>query len=327
MPRYDDVGSLPLPEDVGKKEFSEGLMKYEDWALKIYERAMQLKIDVGLEVPCYPQLRDMNDQFLDIMNDPGLSEEPYLVYEEDAVLPEMRALDMLDINLTPIKMCVTGPVELSTSEFDNEIYEDIMLNMARSLTRFVENAESYESIDLQVVSIDEPSLGTNPRLEVEEDLLVEAWNIAGDVDARVQVHIHSPKFYEIACQTDSIDIIDIGTASSPENMKLVDPEVLESYGKRIRTGITRTDVLTMASEFNERNDANVWTDEESWKAFVRETEPPSIIAERIRKVKERYGDLIEYVGPECGLGGAKRMELARKVLENTASGIEMSLDR
>lgn len=327
MPRYDDVGSLPLPEEVDKKEFSEGLMKYGDWALDVYERAMQLKMDAGLEVPCYPQLRDMNDQFLDIMNDPELSEEPYLVYEDDAILPEMRALEMLNIDLTSIKMCVTGPVELSASEFDNEIYEDIMLNMAQSLTRFVENAKSYESIDLQVVSIDEPSLGTNPRLEVEEDVLLEAWSIAGDVDARVQVHIHSPNFYKIACRTDAIDIIDIGMASSPENMKSIDPEVLESYDKGLRTGIARTDVLTMASEFNEKNDANVWSDEEAWEAFMSETEPPSTIAERIRKVKERYGDLIEYIGPDCGLGGAKRMELARKILENTKSGIEISLDR
>ncbi len=325
MARYDDVGSLPLPENVDKGEFSEGLMEYEDWALDIYEKAMQVKIDAGVEVPCYPQLRDMNDQFLDIMNDSEFSEEPYLVYEDDAILPEIKALAMLDIELTPIKMCLTGPVELSAHEFDNEIYEDVIFNMAQSLTRFVQNAQSYESIDLQVVSIDEPSLGTNPRLQVEEDVLLKAWNIAGGVDTKVQVHLHSPNPYEIACRTETIDIIDIGMASSPENMKSIVPEVLESHGKGVRTGITRSDILSMASEFNERNDANVWSDEEAWETFVSETEPPARIAERIEGVKDRYGDLIEYMGPECGLGGAKRLEFARKILENTANGIEMSL--
>lgn len=326
MPRYDDVGSLPLPRDVDRREFSESLTKFEDWALDVYRDSMELKLDAGVEVPCYPQLRDMNDQFLDIINDPGLSEEPYLVREDEAVLPEIKALDLLDLDLPPLKMCVTGPMELSASEFESDIYEDVVLNMSRSLTRFVRKSESYPAIELQVVSIDEPSLGTDPRLEVGEEMLVEAWDVAGEVDVDVEVHLHSTSFYETACKSENIDIIDIGIASSPERLKSIDPEVLESHGKKIRTGIARTDVLTMASEFNEKNDANVWVDEGAWERFVAEAEPPSRIAERIGKVRDRFGDLVEYLGPDCGLGGAKRVGLARRILENTSKAIEISSD-
>lgn len=327
MIRYDDVGSLPLPEGVGSEEFEKAFPEFEDWALRVYEDSMRLKIDAGVQVPCYPQLRDMNKQFLKILNDADSIEEPYLIYEDKAELPEIEALAKLDLDLQELKICVTGPLELTLSEFGGRIYEDVMINIARSLNRFVEKSESKKVLDVQVVSIDEPSIGINPEIDIDYETLVEAWNIVGDTSADVQIHLHSPVEYEIACESGGIDIIDIGMAGTPKYFDSIDPDFLERHEKKLRAGISRSDVLTMASEYNEEHNVNIWTNEKAWNDFLEKVEPPSKILGRIEKFHESFGDLIKYVGPDCGLGGAKKVDLARRILENTSMGIESFLDK
>ncbi len=169
MFRYDDVGSLPLPDDVDSDEFVQAFMNMEDWALDLYRKSMKLKIDAGVEVPCYPQLRDMNDQFLKILNDNEALEEPYLVRKGSTGLPEFIALEKIDMDLPPLKICITGPLELSVAEFEGRVYDDVMLNIARSLDRFVERARSLDGVNVEVVSVDEPSLGTNPEIDFDPD--------------------------------------------------------------------------------------------------------------------------------------------------------------
>ncbi len=327
MFRYDDVGSLPLPDGVDSDEFDQAFIDLEDWALDIYRKSMKLKIEAGVEVPCYPQLRDMNDQFLKIFNDSEAMEEPYLVRESATDLPEFVALEEMEMDLPSLKVCITGPLELSVAEFEGRIYEDVMLNMARSLKRFVERVRSSESLDVDVVSVDEPSLGTNPELDFDSENLIEAWNIVGDVEEDVQIHLHSSLHYEVACKSEGIDIIDIGTASSPEYLEDVNPEIIDSYGKALRTGISRTDILSMSAEYNDKHDVNIWTDEAAWDDFLANVENPSEIMERLEEVYQKYGDLIEYVGPDCGLGGAKREELAERILKNTREGINLFLNK
>lgn len=41
-----------------------------------------------------------------------------------------------------IRICVTGPLELCVAEFGNEVYSDVMMNMARSLNRFIKTPYS-----------------------------------------------------------------------------------------------------------------------------------------------------------------------------------------
>ncbi|KXA89547.1 hypothetical protein AKJ40_00015 [candidate division MSBL1 archaeon SCGC-AAA259M10] len=325
MIKYDDVGSLPLPDTVDREGFERAFVNFEGWALDIYRDLLELKIDAGVQVPCYPQVRDMNGQFLKILNDSESVEEPYLVHEDNAVLPEFEALEMLDLNLPKMKICVTGPLELSVSEFEGRIYSDIMMNIARSLNRFIRKAESLKGFDIEVISIDEPSLGTNPSLEFDKSTFIEALNIVADTDRKLQIHLHSPTFYETVCRAEKVDIIDIGAAATPEYLDSIDPEILERYEKGIRVGVSRTDALSLSAEFNEKYNVNVWTDESAWNNFLEQVEPPSRIAERIEGVYNRFGNFLEYLGPDCGLGGAKKLELAKVILKNTTSGIERFL--
>ncbi|KXB00176.1 hypothetical protein AKJ48_03805 [candidate division MSBL1 archaeon SCGC-AAA261O19] len=323
MPKYDDVGSLPLPEKVNRGEFERGLLNFEDWALKICRESMELKIGRGVEVPCYPQLRDMINQFLEPLKDPKLTEEPYLIRKGEANLPELLALRESSTKLPQLKMCVTGPLELTSAEFESKIHGDILLNLARSLKRFIKNAESMRRVDVGVVSIDEPSLGMNPQLVFDDETLIQAWDIVGDTKMDVQVHLHSALFNETACKSSGVDIIDIGTAGRPENLGLIDPELIDSYEKGVRIGVSRTDALSMAAEFNERNNVNVWESGVDWQILLDQIDPPARIAERIEKAYERFGELVKYFGPDCGVGGVIPRDFAAKILENTKSGINL----
>ena len=322
MVRFDDVGSLPLPDDVDRGEFSESFADLEEDSLELYRELMELKLDSGLDVPCYPQLRDMNDQYLSVLNDNEVLEEPYLVKKSSAMLPEFEALDRIDLDLPPLKICVTGPLEITVSEFDGIVYEDVMMNIAESLKRFIDSARSFDSFDVEVVSIDEPSLGTNPDLNLDSETLLDAWGIVGEGSDEVQIHLHSPLYYETVCRSENVDIIDIATASTPEYLQDIEPEELEESGKSLRIGVSRTDVLSLASEFNESQDVNVWKDDSNWEAFLEEVERPAVIEERIDKAYQRFGDLIDYMGPDCGLSGSKRLDLARTILENTGEAID-----
>ncbi|KXB08118.1 hypothetical protein AKJ58_00870 [candidate division MSBL1 archaeon SCGC-AAA385D11] len=320
---YDDVGSFPIPQGVEGKRFERAFLNSEEWALRVFNESMSMKIDAGVQVPCYPQLRDMNDQFLEPLKDPEIVEEPYLIREEKAVIPEIVALENMNMNGRKIKMCITGPLELSIAEFGNEVYQDVMMNIARSLNRFIKNAESIRDLDIGVVSIDEPSLGTNPNISVDEEMLIKAWDIAGATEKDVQIHLHSPLPVENACRSESIDVIDIGTAATPENLEMIDPEMLESYGKRLRAGISRSDISSLAAEFNEDRKVNVWTDKDAWEEFLTWVEPPRKISERIGKAFDRFGDLLKYVGPDCGLKGARSRSLAHIILKNSSKGIDL----
>ena len=322
MVRFDDVGSLPLPDDVDREEFSESFADLEEDSLELYRDLMELKLESGLDVPCYPQLREMNDQYLSVLRDNEVLEEPYLVEKSSAMLPEFEALDRMDLDLPPLKICITGPLEITISEFDGAIYEDVMMNIAKSLKRFVDSARSFDSFDVEVVSVDEPSLGTNPDLNLDPETLLEAWDIVGECSDEVQIHLHSPLYYETVCRSENIDIIDIATASTPEYLQDIDPEKLEESGKRLRIGVSRTDVLSLASEFNESEDVNVWKEGSDWDEFLDEVESPLEIEGRIDKAYQRFGDLIEYMGPDCGLSGSKRLDLARTILENTGEAMD-----
>lgn len=326
MIKYDDVGSLPLPGKLEEENFEKAFVDFEDWALEVYKDLMELKIEAGVQVPCYPQVRDMNDQFLKILNSSDLVEEPYLVRKDMARLPELQAFEKLDMDLPEIKICITGPLELSISEFGGRIYDDVILNIARSLNRFIRNAEKLKKVEIGVVSVDEPSLGTNPNLEFDTETLIEAWNIVGDTEKKVQAHLHSPHPLETVCKSRGVDLVDIGVASEPEYVNSLEPEVLDIYEKGLRIGITRTDILSLSAEFNEKHGVNVWSDESYWNDFVDQVEPPSKILKRIEDVYDNLGKFIEFLGPDCGLGGAGRLELAERILRNTKIGIQRFLE-
>ncbi len=312
---FDDIGSFPLPEGVDRK-WVENNYRTPEYS-EMVRKTFLMKASV-VECPNYPQFRDMVKQFMDIIKNPEFQDDAYLVSEKYAVIEEVKAI--ADMNYPdPVRVCVTGPFELYYREFGPVIYEDVLSNIARSVARFAENAIEMLD-DVCSVSFDEPSLGLNPELQPTEEQIELAYEpMKFSVD--VQIHLHSPLYYQKLLNAKNVDVFGIEAAKDEKAADIVDVEEVESAGKRLRIGIARTDIDSIIAEFNQRHGVNAWKDEELAVKAIDEIESVEVIKRRYERAVEKFGDLLAYTGPDCGLFSFPGQKCAMKLLENVARAI------
>lgn len=312
---FDDIGSFPLPEGI-TREWVSNYLHTKEYA-EIVKRAFLMKVNAGVEVPTYPQFRDMNEMFLNLIKNPEYQEDVYVIKREYAKIREVEAL--LEMDIQALRVCITGPFELYYREFGPVIYDDALERISISLSRFVDNLD--ESV-VKCISLDEPSLGTNPELQPTKEqiqLAYEKIEFGGDV----QIHLHSPLFYTEILDVDQINVIGIESARDEKAMDFVDREDLESHEKFLRVGIGRSDIDGIIAEFNSKHGVNVWGDREGMLKAIDEIESPEKIRSRIARAVELFDDRLKYVGPDCGLFSFPSQEHAVKLLENIRKAREM----
>ena len=334
---FDDIGSYPLPEGAENRvqqAFTDG--RYADAEVtEIIRDCMRQKIAAGVDVPTYPQFQDMNRQFTRIIDDPACDEAPFLVKEDSAEIIELSAIEPVAKEYFEetgerlrIRVCVTGAIELYLKQFGSAAYPDILELYARSVNRFVANAlHRKSSFEVSVISIDEPSIGINPEISFGDDEIIRALNLSAK-SSRVdtQIHLHSPIHYTLACESDSINVVGVESAANPDYLELIDKADLERYDMFLRVGVARTDIFGMTAQLNEKYQTNVWKETSRLGDVVTAMETPDVIAKRLHRAYDRFGDLIQYAGPDCGLGAWQYQDLARKLLENTRDGISIFLN-
>lgn len=217
-----------------------------------------------------------------------------------------------------VRVCITGPFELYYTEFGGKIYEDIIINFAKSISRFIENACRFENV--VCVSLDEPSLGLAPDLQPDAELIKRVFE---EIESRadMQIHLHNPLFYEKILET-KIEIIGVECAKNPKNMDFIDLELINSYEKRLRIGIARSDIDGIIAEFNAKHGVNAWDNDELMLNAINEIEPPEIILGRIEIAYKKFGDVIAYIGPDCGLFSFPTQRHAIELLKNVKNALE-----
>ncbi len=312
---FDDIGSFPLPEGIDRKWVEENYLSTE--YSEMVRKTFLMKASV-VECPNYPQFRDMVKQFMDVIKNPEFQDDAYLVSEKYAVIEEVKAIAEMNYP-DPVRICVTGPFELYYREFGPVIYEDVLENIAKSVARFAKNAVEMLD-DVCSVSLDEPSLGLNPELQPSEEHIEIAYEpMKFDVD--VQIHLHSPLYYQKLLNAENVDVFGIEAAKDEKAMDIVDVEEVESADKRLRIGIARTDIDSIIAEFNQRHGVNAWKDAELAVRAIDEIESVEVIKLRYEKALEKFGDLLAYTGPDCGLFSFPSQRCAMKLLENVAKAI------
>lgn len=335
---FDDIGSYPLPQGITKEWVQKAFSKHSEREklFQIINAAFQQKIDAGVEAPTYPQYQDMNEQFLSVIRDPENTEELFKVKEKAARIVELEAVQpaaqmymQSHGEKQNSRVCVTGPLEMYLKEFGGTEYTDILYLLAESVDRFLKNSiENSGYLNISVVSIDEPSIGINPQVMFDDDELIQALKIATRSAHRkgidVQIHLHSPLHYKLACDTSQINVIGVESAGHPSYLDLVDKRVLDESDSFLRVGIARTDISNLVSVLNDKYGTNVWKDTSRLQEIVTELETPDIISKRLEKAYSIFGERIKYVGPDCGLGSWPSQQIASRLLQNVAAGIQMS---
>ncbi len=343
---YDDIGSYPLPEGTSGEWLKEAFAELsastststptrrEAKAEALYNMiadAMWQKINAGVELPNYPQFQNMLSQFSDPIMDDKKTEAPLLIRDEEARIVELEAIEGLAARYRAdkgerlkLRICVTGPIELYYSQFQPPVYLDILLNIAKSVSRFIKHSiEQARNYEVRCVSIDEPSIGLDPR--IEEEGMIKALEVASqfafEKGIDTQIHLHSPIFYELVCHVKGIMVIGVESAANPALLNLIEKKQLENYDKFLRVGISRTDILSMAAEYDEKHHTRAFSDRAILEAIIGEYNSPERVKRRLEHAYSIFDERIRYVGPDCGLKSFPSQELAFMVLKNTADGI------
>ncbi|HEX7445503.1 MAG TPA: methionine synthase [Methanothrix sp.] len=309
---FDDVGSFPLPKGVRLESLS------RDQYLQLVRDVLAQKRSAGVEVPTYPQFRDMIRMFMDLIEDPELTESPYLIKREHAKIMELQAVPPGQ----GVRVCVTGPVELYISAFGATSYTDILYNLAESVARFL--AEARREGKMSVASIDEPSLGMNSNIVFSEDEICRALEIASSpcIGLDCEVHLHSPLYAETCARVPGINILGVESAAHPDYLKLIDKKILDETDTYIRAGIARTDILSMSSRLNEQYGINLWNDMIRLEKEILDLESPLVMKKRLVEAYGQFGDRIRATGPDCGLGSWPSQDLAGRILTNCSAAVK-----
>jgi 5-methyltetrahydropteroyltriglutamate--homocysteine methyltransferase len=314
------------------------------------------KIRVGIDVPNYPQFRDMNEMFLSMMDGVERIKGGYLetmipsVKTDKSSIPEVMVIEKHSQRIQEkkgaefeVRICVTGPYTLSS--FFPYRNKSIFTRLGNVISQIVENSifnDKHGRVSL--VSVDEPVFG------LQDDALIDfgsegrknlqrAWESifhkAKSKNAQTLMHLHSTVdglFWDI----DSLEIID-SHVDDPLCQTKKTKEKLESTDKFLKGSIAFSEFDNLIRQRILSNSREKLTEvsvnekiAEAWKRINRGETDPKIFLENIDVMKRRLAKLVNrfgvervpYAGPECGLKGFATYESAVECLRRVSSAIE-----
>jgi 5-methyltetrahydropteroyltriglutamate--homocysteine methyltransferase len=333
----DDIGSFPLPSSVDNKSFertytlarraiaaNKDLKSDEFLSENFYEvvvDSFRMKLEADLDVTNYPQHYDMHRQLADILKEATVK-GTYLINENEAFLPEVHVIKEEAKKLCEesgkrieLRVSILGPMELYLREIGTVAYTDLLLLFAENINNFARNSIlNSKYVRTAVVSLDEPSFGfqeISADREVISDVLEKAFDFSGAVR---QIHLHSASRITDVLAVKNVDVLSFEYAASSRNIESVPRKMLEKADKRIRVGISRTDINSILAELYERGIEKPVAEQLA--------EDEASILKRYRTAQEKYGELLTYTGPDCGLGGWPTQESAQLLLKRTVNAVK-----
>jgi 5-methyltetrahydropteroyltriglutamate--homocysteine methyltransferase len=333
----DDIGSFPLPQGVESESFSkayrlarEMIFQGKDISKDEYLKenfcqvvldSFKKKVASGLDVVNFPQHYDGMKQIGDVIH-VAMEEGSFLVDEKKAVLPEVYLINQRAKELSEefgkkiqLRVSIFGPLEQYLLEVGKTPYEDVLYELAETIRRFAKNSVlNNKYIETKVVSIDEPSFGLN-NIQTSSELTCKVLEKAYDFQgAARQIHLHSAAgVHDLLC-VKNLDVLSFEYAASPGNINAVSKSMIEKANKQIRVGVSRTDIDAILAELYEKGIAK--------PSAEQLVESEEIIRKRFRFAKEKYGEIMTFTGPDCGLGGWPSQEAAQLLLSRTVKAVK-----
>lgn len=359
-----DAGSLPFIGDLNK--FLEGASNYgqltNESTLFFENKVVSGFIDkakAGIDMPNYPQYRDMTQMFIEMIDGLSKINGGYIetgaltVKSGKSLMPEAQAIKNQSQTIYEklgypfkLRMCITGPYTISSVFAYKD--QNTFTRLGNVLAQIIDaNIFSNKHGSVKLVSVDDPVFGfiDDPLLdrgsEGRENLL-KAWEtIMQKIRAKgVQtcLHLHNTSD-ELFWQVKSLNIIE-SHVNDPFYQAKRTKEQLEVNDKFLKASIAITDFDQLirnqiASTSKQKMTDAVVNEQiaEVWKNLNAKKTDPLKYLESFETMKHRLKDSLErfganrilYSGPECGMRSFPTYESAieclRKVSETTRSQI------
>lgn len=356
-----DSGSSPFTGNL--KIYLEGMAVYgrvSNEATEFFEQNVVSvfidKVEAGIDVPNYPQLRDMTEMFFDMIEGIGKINEGYIETAPLAIkngmtaIPEVSAIKNRANSIAEklsapfhLRICITGPYSLA-SRF---AYKDkgTFARVGNVLAQIIEgNTFRNKHGTVQLVSIDEPVFGLvdDPLLdygsEGRENLL-KAWEILAQKirakGAQSVLHLHATRD-ELFWNVKSLDIIEshvddsfYQAKSTRERLEATDKFTKASiavtdFDQLIRNKITAESSLKLSETNLNEKIAETWTGINKRRVAPNSfIEDASLMRKRLAQIVELFGEnRVPYVGPECGLRSFPTYDSALECLRRVAKTVK-----
>jgi len=356
-----DVGSLPprveestIYEGARRSQTILYLVSASDESKVFEEEVVNAHVDklkAGLTIPNYPQFRDMNEMFFELIRGMEKTEAGYVVLQNLSARPNssIPEVDVIKKNLSRIrdqagaervrlKICVTGPYTLA-SFFQAKtpgLFEDFGGAISEILSRTMFNTRGGE---VALVCVDEPVLGflNDPLLDYGSEgreALIRAWDrichAATSRGAETSMHLHDTSD-DLFWDVEHLDLVESHVEDPLYTLESTKRR-LEETDKRLKASITVTlfdDLIEnrvrsegFSGEIQERI-GDAWTEMRHGRVdplvYVEET---ALMTQRLEKVVERFGaERVPYAGPECGTSGWPGYEYAIEGLRRVSAAV------
>jgi len=360
-----DVGSLPptVDMDILKKGAKDILRpgRAGSGAAHQFRRAvfsaLRDKLSAGLDVPTYPQFRDMNQMFLSSLSGLESLEGRFVeigrLKVREPRIPEVLVIeeaakelaDALGVEKIRLRVCITGPHTLSFQFAFRS--PGLIARLGHVLAEIARaNVCSTKGLEIAILALDEPTFGIvdDPLIEPGSEgreALLKAWEeVFSTVKAvakntRTCVHLHST-IDGLFWHVEALDMVE----SHVGDMLYESSEMaraLEEHDKFLRASICKTDYDALVREKLEAEmpgAGELSISErlgEIWRAIRRGEldpsaflEPVDVMAKRLKTIVERFGpERVLFAGPECGLRGFPTYRCAIECLRRAADACKM----
>ena len=362
MTKTYDMGSLPNPEGFNEKKFLEGSTLYSSNPLhesaqyfeKTVTRVFIDKAKAGIDIPNYPQFRDVYQMFLDPIEGAEKVKGQYTqtsilsMRKEKTIIPEVTALKKNSKRIGEaigvpfnIRVCVGGPHILSS--FFTYRSSELFSQLSDITSQMVENnifTEKHASVSL--VSVEEPLIGIldDPLISYGSEgreKLIKSWesilNKAKAKGVQTILHLHNTSD-EIFWQIKSLDVIEAPVDNSIYQMKRT-KQLLDSTDKVLMASLCTNDfdklIQQKLHETQEQVSALTIGEQtaETWKSIKSGRVKPETFLEsidimkgRLINIVERFGaERVPYAAPECGLRGFPTYECAVECLRRVSEAV------
>jgi len=277
-------------------------------------------IQLGIDYPCYPQLLDMNYQFLSPLSklvqkleeidkkfylhgDFEVPKQPIALEYGEFIINFLNDYPELRKSIKGTKACLTGPFTLT---FDTILKNDLAKGIKPIIfeephavmvdwivDKFAEilrkMGSAYNDMGIDIISCDEPILGLLVGRKIlfhSEDFIIDTINKAtSGIKGLSSIHVCgriSPNLRDLLLKT-NVKILDHEFSTNEQNFKVFEKKHLEETDKLLAMG-------TVESKF-------VPNKEKSIDDYVENVD---FLKKYIKKGIEQYGRENLIIKPDCG---------------------------